>query len=58
MKAARDSSKRAWNQRAQRLGPNAFALLDGSGAAGVVTSLWSAGWGSTRSSAPARAPSP
>ncbi|MBP9107164.1 MAG: M20/M25/M40 family metallo-hydrolase, partial [Gemmatimonadaceae bacterium] len=45
MKAARDSSKRAWNQRAQRLGPNAFALLDGSGAAGVVTSLWSAGWG-------------
>ncbi|MBK8059147.1 MAG: M20/M25/M40 family metallo-hydrolase [Gemmatimonadetes bacterium] len=45
MKAARDSSKRAWNQRAQRLGPNAFALLDGSGAAGIVTSLWSAGWG-------------
>lgn len=45
MKASRDSSKRAWNQRAQRLGRNPFALLEEGGAAGVLTSLWSAGWG-------------
>ena len=45
MKAARDSSKRYWNQRTQRLGRNAHALLEGGGAAGIVTTLWSAGWG-------------
>ncbi len=45
MKAARDSSKKFWNQRAQKLGSDPFVLLDASGAAGVVTTLWSAGWG-------------
>ncbi len=45
MKASRDSVKRMWNQRAQKLGRDPHALLDGSGAAGILTSLWSAGWG-------------
>ena len=45
MKAARDSSKRYWGQRTQRLGANAIARLDSAGAAGILTSLWSAGWG-------------
>lgn len=45
MKAARDSSKRYWNQRTQRLGRTPHALLEGAGAAGILTSLWSAGWG-------------
>lgn len=45
MKAARDSSKRYWNQRTQRLGRNAHAILEEAGAAGILTSLWSGGWG-------------
>lgn len=45
MKAARDSVRRFWNSRAQRLGRNPIAALEGAGAAGVVTSLWSGGWG-------------
>lgn len=45
MKASRDSLKRMWNQRAQKLGRNPFDVLEASGAAGVLTSLWSAGWG-------------
>lgn len=45
MKASRDSTRRFWNQRAQRLGGNAMTILETAGAAGIVTSLWSAGWG-------------
>jgi len=45
MRAARDSARRLWNQRAQRLGSGSFTTLEAAGAAGVVSSLWSAGWG-------------
>ncbi len=47
MKASRDSIKRAWGQRAARLGSNAtaFARLDESAVAGIITTNWSAGWG-------------
>ncbi|MGQ0646985.1 MAG: M20/M25/M40 family metallo-hydrolase [Gemmatimonadaceae bacterium] len=45
MKAARDSLRRFWNQRMQRLGQRLFPLLDESGAAGILSSSWSAGWG-------------
>jgi hypothetical protein len=45
MKALRDSTRRVWNQRAGMLGRDGFALLERAGAAGAVTSLWSAGWG-------------
>ena len=45
MKASRDSLRKFWGERRTRLGANLFALLDESGAAGIVTSLWSGGWG-------------
>lgn len=45
MKAARDSTRRFWNQRVQRMGGNAMNTLETAGAAGIITSLWSAGWG-------------
>ena len=45
MKASRDSLKRFWNLRAMRLGGDVFGKLEAAGAAGVVTSLWSGGWG-------------
>jgi hypothetical protein len=45
MRAERDSVRRVWGQRAQRLGRNAQAALDENGAAGILTTQWSAGWG-------------
>ncbi len=45
MKAARDTARRAWALRTRTLGANAFAALEGAGAAGIITSNWSAGWG-------------
>ncbi len=45
MKEQRDLARRAWNTRIQKLGRGAVTAIDQSGAAGIVTSLWSAGWG-------------
>lgn len=45
MKAERDSLRREWQRRIQRLGRGAIAALDDAGAAGLISSLWSAGWG-------------
>ncbi len=45
MKAARDSLKREWAARIRRYGGGALGALEDAGAAGVLTSLWSAGWG-------------
>lgn len=45
MRAARDSARQEWGGRLRRLGPGALARLEEAGAAGVLTSLWSAGWG-------------
>ncbi len=45
MKAARDEQRRAWNDRMRRLGRGAGAAIERAGAAGILTTLWSAGWG-------------
>jgi hypothetical protein len=45
MKAQREAARRAWAERTRRLGRGALAALDRGGAAGILTSLWSAGWG-------------
>ena len=45
MRAARDSTRRAWNTRVQRLGRSSMRDFDAAGVAGVLTSLWSFGWG-------------
>jgi hypothetical protein len=47
-RAARDSARRVWGARTQRLGRSAMRALDRAGAAGILTSLWSAGWGVTK----------
>jgi hypothetical protein len=43
--AMQDSITRAWGRRAQATGRNFLARLDRSGAAAVLSSTWSAGWG-------------
>ena len=45
MKAGRDSLRLAWSARIRRLGGEALAALEAAGAAGVLTSRWSGGWG-------------
>lgn len=45
MKATRDSIRQAWNQRGGALGRDRFGALERAGAAGAITSQWSAGWG-------------
>jgi carboxypeptidase Q len=45
MRQERDAARRAWGMRLQRLGRGALAQLEQAGAAGVLTSLWSGGWG-------------
>jgi hypothetical protein len=45
MKTQRDSVRRAWFARVRGLGEGALARLEEAGAAGILTSLWSAGWG-------------
>lgn len=55
MKAAREANRRAWSDRMRRLGSGAGAAIEQAGAAGLLTTLWSAGWGSTRSSMRPRA---
>jgi carboxypeptidase Q len=51
MQAERDSARRGWTQRIQKTGSNARELpkrLEGAGAKGIITSLWSQGWGVTK----------
>jgi hypothetical protein len=45
LKAERDSARREWGARIRRLGRGALAQIEQAGAVGVLTSLWSAGWG-------------
>ncbi|MBM4188951.1 MAG: M20/M25/M40 family metallo-hydrolase [Gemmatimonadetes bacterium] len=45
MKSQRDLARRAWSARIRRLGDGAIAAMEDAGAVGVLTSLWSAGWG-------------
>jgi hypothetical protein len=48
MKAERTAGAQAWNARVQKTGQNARTLpvaLEGAGALGIVTNLWSNGWG-------------
>lgn len=45
MRAARDSARAAWTARVRRAGANAQDRLDSGGAAGLLTTNWSAGWG-------------
>ncbi len=51
MQAQRDSSRRAWAQRIEKTGSTARELpkrLEGPGVKGIITSLWSQGWGVTK----------
>ncbi len=48
MKAQRDSVRRTWSARIRRLGGSALGAIEEAGAAGILTSLWSAGWGVTK----------
>jgi carboxypeptidase Q len=45
MKAQREQARREWNARVRRLGSGGITALEDAGALGVLTSLWSAGWG-------------
>ena len=45
MRASRDTARRAWQARGQRAGANLARRLDAAGAAGMLTNIWSAGWG-------------
>jgi hypothetical protein len=44
MRAERDTARRAWQNRMRGAG-NVYARLEAAGAAGILTSNWSAGWG-------------
>jgi hypothetical protein len=50
MRAARDSTRQAWNQNLSHLrgSRGLAAAAEAAGAAGVLTSTWSAGWGVTK----------
>jgi hypothetical protein len=51
MRDGRTEGQRAWQQRVQRTGHDARTLpvaLEDAGAAGVITSFWSGGWGVNR----------
>ena len=45
MKTGRAALKEEWSARLRRFGSGALGALEDAGAAGVLTSLWSAGWG-------------
>jgi hypothetical protein len=45
MRAGRDTARRAWQTRLQRTGANFSRRLDAAGVAGILTNIWSAGWG-------------
>ena len=45
MRAGRDTARRAWQMRGQRAGTNIARRLEAAGAAGMLTNIWSAGWG-------------
>jgi carboxypeptidase Q len=45
LRAGRDSTRRAWQQRVTRAGDSLNARLETAGAAGILTSTWSLGWG-------------
>jgi hypothetical protein len=45
LRAGRDSLRRAWQQRVTRAGDSLNARLEAAGAAGILTSTWSLGWG-------------
>ena len=45
MKAAREASRQAWGRRLGRLGRWVLPALEEAGAAGILTSRWSGGWG-------------
>ena len=44
-KAERDSNRIQFQRRAQRYGPGIFQRIEAAGAAGVLNTLWSEGWG-------------
>jgi hypothetical protein len=44
-KAERDSNRVQFNRRMQRVGRGALQRIEGAGALGVVSGLWSEGWG-------------
>ncbi|HCR04378.1 MAG TPA: peptidase M28 [Gemmatimonadetes bacterium] len=48
IRARRDSVRSAWSSRYQRAGARLGARLDGSRAAGILTSFWSGSWGVNR----------
>jgi len=45
VRAARDRLRTEWQRRLQRYGRGAVGRLEAAGAVGVLTSLWSEGWG-------------
>ncbi|HEX9754738.1 MAG TPA: M20/M25/M40 family metallo-hydrolase, partial [Gemmatimonadales bacterium] len=45
MKARRDTARTQWSQRGQRAGRATFGRLEAAGAAAILTSSWSNGWG-------------
>jgi len=44
-KEGRDADRAAFNRRAQKYGRGAIARMEAAGAAGVLSGLWSEGWG-------------
>src|SRR5688572_11609042 len=45
LRASRDTARRDWQRRLDRAGRDLNQRLDAAGAAGILTSIWSAGWG-------------
>lgn len=45
MRASRTADRTAWQGRVQRTGGNLHNRLEAAGAAGILTTLWSNGWG-------------
>lgn len=56
LRASRNEARQAWQARTRRAGVNLAARLEAAGAAGVLTTNWSVGWGVNKVfSAPANA---
>jgi carboxypeptidase Q len=45
LRSSRDAARLAWQNRVRRAGAGLNARLEAAGAAGILTSNWSAGWG-------------
>jgi hypothetical protein len=45
LRASRDTARREWQRRADRAGRDLNRRLDAAGVAGILTTIWSAGWG-------------